>query len=340
MYRSIVKIALLFLALIFISGCAQKVKIKALTPAKVSEMAYNKKIAISKFRNDKVGLSGKIESRIASHKLDGKKYFTIVSRRDIDKILKEQKLQSSDFIDEKTTTRVGRMIGAETIINGEVTTAKGTSGTYRERRKRCKRYNKEKKECVRYEYYIVRCNTTKATVSSNINIVSVEDTSVIHGESYTKNYEADSCRTFRRVLSSNEALERLSENIAYEFVSTLTPRYIYFEVELLDDIEFDSTSKQDDKLENALKYIEANRMDKAEQLLSELLDEFDGRSYVVAYNLGVVKEARAKLNEAKNLYYLADEISQEPVDELNQALVRIDDLISKRDEAIRQIDAK
>ncbi len=232
------------------------------------------------------------------------------------------------------------MIGAEAIINGEITTAHGTSGSYTERRKRCKKYNKEKKECVRYEYYYVRCNTTKATLASNINIVSVESGSVIHGESYNKNYEADSCKTYRRVLSPNEALQRLSDGIAYEFVSKLTPKYIYFQVALLDEIELDATSKQEDKLENALKYIEANRIDKAEQILEELLDEFDGRSYVVAYNLAVVKEAGGKFDEAKNLYSLADEITQEPVDELNEALVRIDDLIAKRDEALRQLDAK
>jgi len=339
MYRYRVKFSLLFLMALLINGCAQKVQIKALTPAAVSEMSHNKKVAISSFKSDIVGLSGKIESNIASHKLNGKKYFTVVSRRDIDKVLKEQKLQSSEFIDEKTTTRVGKMIGAEAIINGEVTTARGISDAYTQRRKHCIKYDKEKKKCVKYRYYSIRCNTTNATVSANINIVSVESSSIIHGESYTKSYEADSCQTYRRILSPSEALQRLSQSIAYDFVSKLTPKYIYFSVSLLDDIEFDTTSKQDKKLQNALKYIEANRIDKAEQILTELLDEFDGRSYVIAYDLGVVKEASGKFDEAKNLYYLADDISNEPIEELNEAIVRIDDLISKREEAVRQIDA-
>ena len=340
MYENVLKTSLLVLTTLLISGCAQKVQIRALAPAKVSEMASKKKVAISKFKNDRVGLSGKIETKIASHKLDRKKYFTVVSRRDIDKILKEQKLQSSELMDEQTTTRVGKVIGAQAIINGEVTTASGKSGTYTERRKRCKKYDKKKKECVKYEYYTVRCNTTEATVAANINIVGVERGSVIYGDSYTKSYKADSCKSFGRVLSSSEALERLSNNIAYEFVAKLTPKYIYFKVALLDEIEFEASSEQETKLENALKYIEANRIDKAEELLTILLDEFDGRSYVVAYDLGVVKEASGKFDEAKNMYELADSLSSEPIEELNTALVRIDDLISKRDEAIRQIDAK
>ena len=36
---------------LLMSGCAQKVRIKALNPAEVGEMATNKKIAINSFKN-------------------------------------------------------------------------------------------------------------------------------------------------------------------------------------------------------------------------------------------------------------------------------------------------
>jgi len=334
------KILLIALVLVLLSGCSQKVQIRALAPATVGEMASKKKVAISGFKNDRVGLSGKIESKIASHKLDRKKYFTVVSRRNIDKILKEQKLQSSDLMDEKTTTRVGRIIGAQAIINGEITSSSAKNGIYTQRRKRCIKYNKEKKECSKYEYYTVKCKTTDALLAANINIVGVERGSVIYGESFRKSYKADSCQSFRRILNANEALESLSSNIAHNFVMQLTPKYIYFNVTLLEKIEFDASSHQKKMLTSALKYIEVNRMDKAKKLLNALLDEFDGRSYVVAYDLGVVLEASGQYNEAKNMYALADDIAMEPIEEINIAINRIQDLISKRDEAIRQIDAK
>ncbi|MDQ7067090.1 MAG: hypothetical protein Q9M40_03275 [Sulfurimonas sp.] len=54
---------------VLISGCAQKVRIKALNPAEVGEMASKKKVAVSNFKNDKVGLSGKIEAEIARQKI-------------------------------------------------------------------------------------------------------------------------------------------------------------------------------------------------------------------------------------------------------------------------------
>ncbi|MDA7817977.1 CsgG/HfaB family protein [Sulfurimonas sp.] len=119
-----------------ISGCAQKVRIKALNPAEVGEMASKKKVAITSFKRDTVGLSGKIESKIAKHKLDNKKYFTVLSRKNLSKVMKEQRLQSSELMDERTTSRVGKLIGAQAIINGEVSSAGAVTSSYREKKKK------------------------------------------------------------------------------------------------------------------------------------------------------------------------------------------------------------
>ncbi|WP_373071616.1 CsgG/HfaB family protein [Sulfurimonas sp.] len=324
---------------LFFSGCAQKVYIQALIPANVTDMANNKKVAVGEFKNDSTGLSTKVESNIASYMLNGKKYFEVLNRKNIDQIIKEQKLQSSDLIDEKTAIRVGKIVGAQAIINGQETSSSAKEGKYKEKRKRCKKYSKEKKECVKYEYYTVTCHTTDATLSANINILALESASVIHSDYFTKRYKANSCKNYGDILNSVQALQSLSKTIAYEFVSQLAPKYVHFRVTLLDDIDLDASDEQEKKLENALKYIEAKRMDKAELILSDLLDEFEGQSYVVAYNLAVVKEAFGKYQEAKNLYDLSDEIANEPIDEINAAVIRIKKIIKDKNEAKRQIDA-
>lgn len=333
------KILYVVFIVLFFNACSQKVLIKAIAPAEVGAMATKKKVAISEFKRDRVGLSGKIESKIASHKLDRKKYFTVVSRRDIDKVLNEQKLQSSELMDEETTTRVGKIIGAQAIVNGEITTASGKDGMYLDKRKRCEKYDDAKK-CIKYKTHYVKCTTSEASLIGNINIVNIETASIIYGESFNKNYKGNTCKNSRNFLKKKQALEKLSTSIANEFVYKLVPSYVYFRVTLLDEIEFDVSNKQEQKLKNALEYINSGRMDKAEKILTMLLDEFDGNSYVLAYDLGVVKESLGKYDEAKNLYSLADEISSKPVQELNIALNRIDDVIVKRDEANGQINAQ
>ena len=339
-------ISLLTLVLL-ISGCAQKVKIRALNPAEVGEMATKKKVAISSFKNDRYGLSGKIESQISKHKLDSKRYFTIVSRKDLDKVIAEQKLQSSELMDEKTAARVGKLIGAQAIINGEIASASAVRDKYIEDREKCLKYVKDH-GCVKYRYYKVTCNTIQASVSANINIVNIETGSIIYGDTITKEYSADSCKlglfgygNSRQILSKGQALNRLTSAIASEFVYKLTPNYIYFSVGLLEDIELDDVSDTHENVfENSLAYIKAGRLNKAEILLEKLLDELDGKSYVVAYVLGVVYEARGKYEEAKKIYVLADNLTVEPVDEINLALSRIDRMISKREEAREQMNAK
>lgn len=332
---------------LLMSGCAQKVKIKALEPAEVGEMATKKKIAISGFKNDKYGLSGKIESQIAKHKLDDKRYFTVVSRKDLDKIMAEQKLQSSELMDEATASKVGKLIGAQAIINGEIASAEAESGTYQKDEKECLNYTKQ--GCTKWRYYKVTCHTTQASVAANINIVNVETGSLIYGDTLNKEYSADSCKptggflglgASNKVLSKAQALNRLTSAIASEFVYKLTPNYVYFNVALLDKIEIDATKQQEKAFENSLAFIKAGRMDRAESMLQDLLDGINGRSYVVLYVYGVVQEAQGKFDDAKKAYSIADGLTLAPVDEINVAISRIDNLIDKRERAKKQMNAK
>lgn len=342
-----------FAVAMLMSGCAQKIQIIALNPAEVGEMASMKKIAISKFKNDSLGLSGKIESEIAKHKLDNEKYFTVLSRQDMDKVIAEQKLQSSELMDNETSSKVGKLIGAQAIINGEIASANAESRTYQEDKEECLSYYKQG-GCAKWRYYRVTCNTTQATASANLNIVNIETGALIYGDTISKEYSADSCKAGQTnlgllvlnsgpqtILSKAQALNKLASDIANEFVYKLTPHYVTFEVTLLEKLEMKkTTSEQDEQFENSLAYIKANRLDKAEELLRRLMDEFDGKSYVVAYNLGVVNEANGKYDDAKKYYSMADTLTIKPVDELNLAINRIDKLISKREKAEKQISSK
>ncbi len=327
----------------FMSGCAQKVTIKALEPAEVGVLANKKKIAVASFKNDKVGLAGKIEAKLAQATIDKKKYFTVVNRKQMNKILAEQKLQSSELVDPATASKIGKLIGVQAMITGEVASAEGTQGSYQVDKEKCLQYYKDG-GCARWRYYKVTCRTTSATVSANMSIIDVETAAVLYGDSYTETYNGDSCKSaglFQeqgKILSKNQAINQLTEVIARKFVAKLVPHYIYINVTLLEDLDIpDASDMQKKTFENALKYIKMGRMDKAEKMLQKLLDSVDGKSAVVAYDLGVIKEAQGKLEEAKKLYKLADDNSIEPNENISKAILRIDVLIKKRKEAQEQM---
>lgn len=333
MHQKLLIYFFLVLVGIFLSGCTQKVFIRALEPAKVDRVAYTKKITVTNFKNDRVGLSKKIEANLASFQLDNKNYFTMVSRNDFDKIIREQKIQNSGLVDQKTATQVGQLIGADAIISGNVARPTSQDSMFYETRVRC-----ADKKCDELEYYKVRCDKRVVGLSAEIRIVDVQKGDIIYADTLNRNSVYKHCiDDSNPIPSTSMAAQRLAEAMADNFTYQLTPHYRSFQVSLLEDPDLDYSSKQKKLLEYSLKYIEQNRYNKAQNLLKKLVDSTDSKSYVPFYNLGVISEAEGKYGEAKEYYAYADNLMVEPVEEIDAAVKRIDRLIAKRKKSREQI---
>ncbi|OQX58337.1 MAG: hypothetical protein B5M52_05645 [Helicobacteraceae bacterium 4484_230] len=316
-----------------LGGCSTTVNIKALQPAEVDRAAFTKKIAVTPFQNDQVGLSSKIEARVASKKVDGKNYFTTISRRDIRKIIEEQKLQNSGLLDESTAVRLGKLLGAQAMISGNVTTASFSDTHYQATRTKCS----DKKCKTTYEYN-VPCTKRVVTLASQVRMVDVEKGDIIFADLLHRSRNWSHCSDDSSTIpSSAQALDLLSTELANAFAYKLTPHYVDYSVTLLDEPDLEYTDDQKKALENALVYIERSRYDKAERILSRLLEESMDQSYVAAYNLGVVKEVQGEYEESKSLYELADRLTHKPVEEIDTAMLRIRRSIEQREQAKRQI---
>lgn len=318
---------------ILFGGCAQKVNVQALEPAQVDRISQNKKISVSNFVNDQVGLSEKLEAKLANFSLDQKKYFTIVSRKDFNKIVDEQKLQNSGLVDPKDALRVGNLIGAQAIISGRVSEPAQQDSYFYEKRAKC-----ADKKCKELVYYRVRCVKRVSSLWADMRIIDVSKGDIIYADTLSRSMENKHCSDDSRALPSKDmAAEYLANSIADDFTYKLTPHYRTFNVVLLEDPDIDYSDRGEKLLEVSLTYIEQSRYDKAEQLLKELVDETNEKSYVPFYNLGVISEAQGKYEEAKEYYGYADKLMIEPVEEINTAVVRIDKLIQKRKKGMEQI---
>lgn len=117
------KYVFILIGLMFFSACSQTVRISALKPAQVDKITHYKKIAIGVFTHDNVGLSNKIESQLSHASIDKKPFFTIISRKDTNKIFQEQRLQLSGLLDSKNVVKIGHLLGAQAMINGDVSDA-------------------------------------------------------------------------------------------------------------------------------------------------------------------------------------------------------------------------
>jgi curli biogenesis system outer membrane secretion channel CsgG len=329
----IFKISVLLLIFIFSSGCSQKITIRALEPAAVDRAALTKKLSVVPFEHDRVGLSDKIEANLANQKFDNKNYFTMINRKDFDKILAEQKIQNSGLVELSKAVEVGNLLGAEAIISGSVGRPSSSDTYYFETRLGCA--DKRCKDLIPYQ---VRCTKRIISLSSEIRMADVSKGDIIYADTMDKSLEYSHCSDDYNALPSTEmAAQKLANSMADSFTRKLLPHYRYFEVVLLEKPDIKYNDREEKLLEVSLEYIKQDRLDKAEQFLIDLIDSTNQKSYVPFYNLGVIKEAKGAYILAQKYYKKADELMVKPVDEISEAYIRIEGLIEKHNQAKEQL---
>ncbi len=329
----IFKIFIFLLIFILLNGCSQKVSIRSLVPAEIDRATLTKRVSVAPFENDYIGFSNKIETNLAQEKIDNKNYFTVISRKDFDKIITEQKIQNSGLADVGTAVDVGNLIGAQAIISGRVGRTTSKDMHFYEERTRC--LDKKCKDSIKYA---VRCVKRTIGLSADIRMVDVSRGDIIYADTISRLLEFRQCEDSTSAIPSiEETTLRLSNVIADEFTRKLTPSYRNFTVVLLDDPDIKYSSEEEKLLKYSLEFIKQNRFDKAEKLLVDLIDSTNQRSYVPFYNLGVIKEAQGGYEEAQKYYKMADDLTIEPIREISEAYVRIGYIIQNSNKAKEQL---
>ena len=330
------------IGILFLGCSAKKVTIKATMPAQVDTLTKKRDIAVTPFKNDNINFTGRLESKLANVRINNKPYFHVINRDKIGDVLKELRFQASDLVGSKAA-KFGKLAGAQILITGNVKTS-ATNGNYQKPEQICAAWNKGK--CLYYKTIYVTCQTSNATLNTSINAIDVNTAQIVDAVNISKNYQADSCKDGglfgpARILTAQQALNRLADEAADEYVNRVAPHYVTMQVELIDKVKsIDLTDLQEKKFENALIYIEHGRIKEAEYILKKLNEGIGEKSYEIAYDLGVVEEALGKLDEAKAAYNLADKIildsGEEPNELVDKAIKRINTLIQKRKELEKQ----
>jgi PBP1b-binding outer membrane lipoprotein LpoB len=309
---------------LFLSACSQKVNVRSLVPAQVDRASLVKKVSVSSFKNDKVELSAKIESTLSQQIIDTKHYFTIVNRSDLDKIIKEKRLQSSGLLQSSTAAEIGSLIGAESIISGNVGKITSSDSYYYAPRTKC-----ADEKCKKVIKYKVKCLKRLIGLSAELRMIDVAQGDIIYADTLRESKGYSHCSDDSQIIpDKNLVAQYLAQRISKKFVYKLTPHYRNFRVVLLEKPDFKYSNNQERLLDVSLEYIEQKRYDKAEQFLVELIDSTDQRSYVPFYNLGVIKEIQGNYSDAQSYYATADSLMVEPVDEISSAYLRIQKTIN------------
>jgi hypothetical protein len=199
-----------------------------------------KEVAIADFRG--ASRSGSQIATLVQSKLMRTQYFSIVERDKLRRILEEQNLGQSGIVDENTAASVGRLLGVDALIFGEVTTYKVEPdergkekvekkvGTGKYEWKEVYNIFKGKKEKVKREvmktvlvdqHYRIR----RGTVAINFRVVGVETGELLAAHSDSKSYNSGKVveGSYKTLKPEGQILSDLSNNITERFVRMIAP---------------------------------------------------------------------------------------------------------------------
>jgi hypothetical protein len=241
--------------------------------------------------------------------------FVVVERQRMEQILEEMKLGQSGLVDESQAAQVGKLLGVDAIITGQVNAAvKDTWDT--ETRTITKGSGKNKVE----EKKEVWCNKRVATVSATIRIVNVETGQLIGTREATNRQEAKNCDgdNTKELPPADQSIDLCLQAVAKQLINYYMPHFEQKKFEFA-KIEGRDYKRQADAAKES---IEDYDLHTAYINYSAILDQ-DPYNHAALFNLGVLHEVVGNYQSAVEKYKTAATlISKE--DKYRKALQRVE----------------
>ncbi len=278
---------------------------------------YIRRIAVLPFEGNKIdgrSLASEIEAELLSVRLKGKRYFKLITRSDIDKVLNELKFSSSGMTERPT--ELGRLLNAEGILTGYVDYSY-VSSPYYERRYACLKTKGSGmiKECTKYRKYYVKCNVRNVKFLFIPKLIDVARGEIVYSKKIEKTAKAKHCEDYSNpMVSFGELLSQARKEAIRELVIDIAPHNMRVVVEFMDDDEGIGEKKE---FEIALELAKEGRLEKSCSLFYQLRS----RNYAVLYNLGICAELNGDLEKAESYYRKAMKLRKD--ERIEKALSRV-----------------
>jgi len=178
--------------------------------------------------------SGKIIANAIVSKLFPTGFYKLVERSQLERIIRENQFNLSGYVDEKTASEIGKLIGADAVVVGEVTafnfddrvetrheTVRVDTGHVRtEYNKHDHKYRKVpvyRDAIVPYKFY-----TRQGSVAANFRMIRVETGAVL--ASFTKHFDYSNESRDLGTLPSMDTLYNMGvDKITSEFAQEIAP---------------------------------------------------------------------------------------------------------------------
>jgi len=292
----------------FACSGASYITVDVLKPAEIN-LSGVKTVAVVDFQGP-VRSGSQIATYLQSYLLNTG-YFDLLEREKLKRILDEQDLGLSGVVDRATAVKVGKLLGVQAMIFGEVTTYEverdqlgvdkvekevGT-GRYEYISKKDKKTGKverTKREIMETVIIDRPYRIRRGSVGANFRIVKVETGQLAAVHSDMKTFVSDKIyRDTGEVLPPKaQILTDLSRVLCEEFVHMIAPHTV---------TESWYIESGDDRIKEGTKYAEAGLWPEAMEVWSAAIRENpdDPAGY---YNLGLAYEVQGDLDKAEEYY--------------------------------------
>mgnify|MGYP003872526795 FL=1 len=319
------------LLFLFLTGCAGAtyVYIDTIKPPEIN-LPGIERIAVAEFNGPRG--SGRQASYKLTEKLIASGKYKVLEREKIRAILEEQGFALSGAVDEATAVEMGKLLGVDALIFGDVTAyncedEEGTrmverwvgTGRYRTVTRRIPFTNKtftrkeeiKEKKLVEEHYHIRR-----ATVTVNFKVVSVKTGELLAVKSLTRSDKKEIVDGKGTLPSREEMLSRLMDAVVDNFIRLIAP----VPVKVTRKLETGTPL-----LKEGATFAKNGLWDKARDIWEKEKERLP--SPEVYYNLGVAYEAMGNLEMAARMYDKA--VSMNPKPEYIRALKEVRERLSK-----------
>lgn len=325
------KISLVAAVAVVLIGCAPlKVKHEVVLPAREDGLLEARRVAVldieqerrSFFSRDVArGARAEIEAILGDVQTRGQRHFDLVERSRIDAVIRElNRSHGSPFFDDQSAVKLGRLVGADTVLMGMVGSPTTDRRQYTATSQECGSRNSDGK-CVRWFTRSRHCWHKVTSFKLTLRAVSVETGRIVFAKTYPSTAEDDSCKSRASSASmENRALDGILTEVRRDLVA-------HKEVMALEIMEKPDAALRDNRearklFESGVEFAKAQRMDRACELFSRALAQ-NADSPVLFYNAGVCAEIEGNLDKAQVFYRRADRMSVTPVRQYGEALARI-----------------
>ncbi len=207
--------------------------------------------------------------------------FVVVERSRLDQVLEELKLGQTGLIDESQAAQVGRMLGVDAIITGQVNVA-------------CVEKWVTETRTVKKTKTEVDCYTRSANVRASIRIINVETGQLMGTKDASSNQDAKKCEgDYGTMPPAEQTVDLCLQSIAKQLADYFLPIFKQnkFEFAKIEDKEYKRY------YEVAKKSIENYDLDNAYVQYSAIVDQ-DPYNHAAIYNLGLLHEIVGNYDQA------------------------------------------